>query len=121
MDQRVLVIDDDPPTRLMIAAVLSHEEFAVDVCEDSQTAIECLNGANHRVIVLALVERNPTGDTEFLLHLRERQPAPCVVVLSAGSQDRLDAVQSDLVRARLRKPFHIDDLVSAVRGCFEAS
>jgi DNA-binding response OmpR family regulator len=119
MEKRVLVVDDDPPTRQMIAAVLSRAAFDVDVCNDGDAALARLDDANYGAIVLALVQSDAHGDAEIFSRLQQKNRPPCVVVISAGSQAVMDSVSSDLIRARLRKPFHIEELVGAVKSCFE--
>jgi DNA-binding response OmpR family regulator len=119
MEKRVLVVDDDPPTRQMVSAVLMHSDFAVDLCETGQEALTRLESSRYGVLVLSLVQKDPSGDAEILRKLREKEKPPCVVVLSAGSQTLLERTASDLIVARLRKPFRIDDLVGAVKKCFE--
>ncbi len=121
MEKRVLVVDDDPPTRQMIAAVLSRAGFAVDLCDDGSQALEQLETTDYAVVVLALVQRDAQGDEQIFTRLHEKERQPSVVVISAGAQGALDAITSDLIRARLRKPFHIEDLVGAVRSCFGES
>jgi DNA-binding response OmpR family regulator len=121
MEKRVLVVDDDPPTRQMIAAVLSRAGFAVDLCADGKQALALIDESNYGAVVLALVQRDAAGDAEIFKHLREKACPPCVVAISAGAQATLDAIDSDLIRARLRKPFHIENLVGAVKSCFTES
>lgn len=118
MEKRVLVVDDDPPTRQMIAAVLSRAGFAVDLCADGTQALGLLDDTNYGAVVLALVQRDAHGDAEIFSRLHAKDSPPWVVVISAGAQATLDAMASDLIRARLRKPFHIEELVGAVKGCF---
>ena len=119
VEKRVLVVDDDAATRVMVAVVLKHEAFAVDVCEDGQQALVRLEQNEYGVVVLSLVRADPAGDANVLIRLKEKEKPPCVVVISAGSQTAMEAMASDLIRARLRKPFGINELVSAVRGCFD--
>jgi len=119
MERRVLVIDDDAPTRHMIAAVLSREAFLVDLCADDTDAAVCLAHAAYGAVVLALVSQNPNVHSNILMKIREAPQPPCVVVISAGSQTALDGEVSHLIRARLRKPFQIAELVEAVTNCFD--
>jgi DNA-binding response OmpR family regulator len=118
MEKRVLVVDDDPPTRQMIAAVLSRAGFTVDLCADGAQALGRLDHADYGAVVLALVQRDAEGDAEIFARLDAKEAPPSVVVISAGAQAAMEAIASDLIYARLRKPFHIEDLVGAVKGCF---
>jgi DNA-binding response OmpR family regulator len=107
MDKRVLVVDDDEPTRQMVSAVLKRSGFVADVCENGREGLDRLASTDYGAIVLSLVRRDPRGDADLLRELK------------SGSQTALDEMASDLIAARLRKPFQIDELVSAVGGCFE--
>lgn len=113
------MIDDDVPTRHMIAAVLQRESFSVVSCEDGQQALVCLSTDEFGAVVLSLVRANPGGDADVLLHLKQQPKPPGVVVISAGSPTYLETVASELIKARLRKPFNVDELVGAVKSCFD--
>ena len=103
----------------MIAAVLSRQAFQVDLCVDDADAAVCLANKAYGAVVLALVSQNPQVHSSILRRVREVSIPPCVVVISAGSQTALDDEASDLIRARLRKPFQISALVEAVMSCFD--
>ena len=111
-------MEDDHATRGMLAAVLAREALKVDACVDDADAKERLQAERYGVVVLSLVRADPTVHREILRKVTEQAPPPCVILISAGSQLDLEAELSEVVRARLRKPFDIEELVSAVRGCF---
>ena len=117
-EKRVLVVDDDLPTRRMIAAVLEHQKFVVDLCGDGQQAIVAVAQNDYGAVVLALVSADPDGDMDVLLRLKERAAPPRIILICAGVPALLEAPDSDLICARLRKPFEIDELVAAVESCF---
>lgn len=101
----------------MIAAVLTRETLAVDHCANAQEAAALLREVDYDAVVLAMVSQNPAEDATVLRVLREKQPAPPVIMISAGTQQALERTASDLIRVRLRKPFEIQELVVAVTGC----
>ena len=103
----------------MIAAVLAREAFQVDLCTDDTDATICLAQVAYGAVVLGLVSQNPRVHTNILTKIRESPQPPCVVVISAGSQTALNGEVSHLIRARLRKPFQIAELVEAVTNCFD--
>jgi DNA-binding NtrC family response regulator len=119
MERRVLVVEDDAATRSMISAVLAREALKVDMCVDDRDAKERLELADYRVVVLALVRADPSVHRDILRTVARKAEPPCVILISAGSQLDLDAEMSDVIRARLRKPFSIDHLVQVVKDCFE--
>jgi DNA-binding response OmpR family regulator len=120
MSNRVLVVDDDAPIRSMVVAVLKHESFAVDICANGDEALARLDSEDYGALVLSLVHRDPLGDDRILVKVKEKPNPPRIVIISAGSQTVLDHVASDLIRARLRKPFQIEELVRGVKSCFDS-
>lgn len=119
MEKRILVVEDDAATRSMLSAVLSREALKVDMCVDDRDAKDCLNAADYRVVVLSLVRADPRVHQDILRTVAQKPEPPCVILISAGSQLDLDAELSEVIRARLRKPFSIDHLLQVVRDCFE--
>jgi DNA-binding response OmpR family regulator len=118
MDKRVLIVDDDAPIRSMVATVLRRQDFSVDVCENGEEALARIDTDSYGALVLALVQFDSSGDEIILRRIREKPLAPRIIVLSAGPQSLLDSAESELICARLRKPFEIDELIQAVSSCF---
>ncbi len=57
---------------------------------------------------------------DFLRHLASTgRDTKCVVLMSAGKESLLDDAPPALIHTKLRKPFDIDDVGTAVRGCIE--
>ena len=55
---------------------------------------------------------------EILEYLtRERPNSKCVVIISAAPSREIDNADPTVVKAVLRKPFDIEDLVEAVAHC----
>jgi DNA-binding NtrC family response regulator len=118
MEKRVLIVDDDLPTRQMIGAVLARKSFKVDMCEDDTDAVARIQQCAYGAVVLALVSQNPRVHTDILMSIKKKASPPAVVLISAGTQVALDAELSDVICARIRKPFAIEQLVDAVENCF---
>ena len=111
------MVDDDAPILRMVSTVLARESFNVDACEDADEAVRRLSTETYDAIVLALATANPAAHAKVLEAIDAKRNLPCVVLISAGSQPSLDSVESRIIAARLRKPFDITDLVTAVRSC----
>lgn len=117
-NRRVLVVEDDEPTRRMVAAVLSrHAE--VDTCAEESDAIALLSAAPYDIVVLALVSQQPDVNAKILRRLAEEPLPPKVILISAGTQSQLDGTESTLVCGRLRKPFAINELIGLIASCSE--
>lgn len=117
MTKRVLVVDDDDPIRRMVSTVLAREGFVVEACADTAAAAREITRERYDAVVLALTQNDIAGHANVLALLDVGRSMPYVVLTSAGSQGMLDAAESRVIAARLRKPFDIGELVSAVRSC----
>jgi CheY-like chemotaxis protein len=122
---RVLVVDDEPAIRALVAKIVERAGHPVDTARDGADAIEKLAAANYAVIVLDLMMPNVDG-YGLIQHLKQQPgPKPAVIVISAGDSAALRQLDPALVHSILRKPFDIDvlgDLISAaVRASDEKS
>ena len=114
---RVLVVDDEPAIRALVAKIIERAGHSVDTARDGVEAIEKLDSGDYAVIVLDLMMPNIDGFA-FLDHLKQRQDKnkPAVIVVSAGDSGMLRHLDGAMVHSILRKPFDIDvlgDLVTA--------
>jgi CheY-like chemotaxis protein len=107
----ILVVDDDPDLRTLVAELLSERGYAVVVACDGQDAVELLeHGLRPCLIVLDLTMPRMDG-WAFLAHLRKsaRSAVP-VLVTSAVVRDRPPAGAD----AFLEKPYEAAQLREAV-------
>lgn len=110
-ERTVLVIDDDPDQRGVVAELLSHDGYAVVVAADGQEALDLLTGGlRPELIVLDLTMPRMDG-WSFLRHLRGpvRSIVP-VVVMSAVSTGTLPRGAD----ACLEKPLDASEFCSVV-------
>ena len=123
-DSRVLVVDDEPAIRALVAKIVERAGHPVDTARDGAEAIEKLDQTDYAVIVLDLMMPNIDG-YGLIQHLKERQGAkPAVIVVSAGDSAALRQLGGALVHSILRKPFDIDvlgDLITAAVRAAEES
>jgi putative two-component system response regulator len=116
----VLVVDDNPAVRTLLAAILQRD-FAVETAIDGAEAIEMLRTKTYGAIILDLVM--PEFDGYAVLEfLKEHDPATLqrVIVVTAailgGHMQRLPEFNICTV---IRKPFDVDAVISAVRQCVD--
>jgi two-component system chemotaxis response regulator CheY len=114
MRPRVLVVDDDPDTRVLMAQLLRAAGFKIDVATNGQDALDRAHENPPRVIVLDMVMPVMDG-WEFRAHQRDSATLATipVVVLSGVSPARLRIVGA---AATLQKPFDSHQLIAAVRA-----
>lgn len=115
MTQRpILVIDDEPTIRELVAEALDEAGYAVDTAADGAQALERLRQSPPRAIILDLMM--PTVDGEGFVELARREPAfdaiPIVVMTAAyGGRALAEKLGA---QACFTKPFELDELVSAI-------
>ena len=116
--QRVLVVDDDAAIRGLVAAVLRRKSLTVDEAVNGREAIDRLEQQVYAAVVVDLMMPIVSG-FEVVDYLQEKRPTtPCVVVISAAAPAVIRTVEEKpVVRAVLRKPFDIYELVTAVLQC----
>lgn len=110
----VLVVEDDPDVRLVIADVLRHEGFRVVTAEDGQEALDLLHAGAVKPLALLVDLLLPRLDGEDLLHTaRASVPgfSDLPVLVMSGTLDVAARCASLSVRGFLQKPFGIDELI----------
>lgn len=111
----VLVVDDDDAIRTLISRVLKRAEYDIFVAANGSEALSQLRTRAITTVVLDLMMPVMSG-FEVLEYLRTHDDAgtPAVVVVSAAGERDLESIHSPLVRAVLRKPFDLTELLAAV-------
>ncbi|MBI5380238.1 MAG: sigma-54-dependent Fis family transcriptional regulator [Nitrospirae bacterium] len=112
---RILVVDDEPDMRWLLAGVLRAQGFEVATAEDGQAALDQVKAEAPAAVILDL--RMPGLDgMETLTELKAIARQVPVIMLTAHG-DIPTAVQAMRLGAYdyLTKPFHNDDIVLTVR------
>ena len=116
--ERVLIADDDPSIRRMLAASLKKEGYrTADACDGSE-ALEIMRAGGADLVLLDLRMPKVTGWEV----LTERAAAPelrkiPVIVITAERGDAVAKIPSDGLCALLPKPFDLQTLRALVRSC----
>lgn len=112
----ILVVDDDPDIRELIAQTLDDEGYHVIALGDGQRAIDVACHNPPALILLDLMMPKISG-WEVMRMLRsqpETQQIP--VVLISASRDLDAAIEQLGANARISKPFDLDQLIDTVRS-----
>ena len=115
--QRILIADDDPSIRRMLALSLRRDYRTADACDGSE-ALEAMRAGQADLVLLDLMMPNVTGWEV----LAERAAAPelrkiPVIVITAERGDRLANIPDDALCALLVKPFELEALRALVKSC----
>ncbi len=112
---RVLVVDDDPVHRDVVAAILSVEGYAVEQAGTGEACLEAARAARPDVVLLDLMLPGIDGATVLAELRRDARLSGVRVVVATGlrAPHLRKLLHPD---ALLFKPFGMDELVRAVAG-----
>jgi DNA-binding response OmpR family regulator len=113
---RVLIIEDDPATHMLMSVVLRRAGFECVVADDGARGLLELHGGGYDAVVLDLLLPKVNG-FEILRDVKCTAPEllPRIVVCSAASQATLrDWDDLRLASAFIQKPLDIDEFRDAV-------
>ena len=111
----ILIVEDDPDLREMMAQLLMLEGFQAHAGSNGREALEYLGGTPTPEVIL-LDMMMPVMDGWEFLRLQQRDPKIArvpVIILSALDQSRIGNVGAV---ASLKKPLDFDRLLDLVRG-----
>ena len=110
----VLVVDDDPAIRGLVADALRDEGYTVDLAAHGREALEAMRARRPSTVVLDLMMPIMDGFT-FMQACHSEQLSDNVpfVVISAV-YDGLQRIHEVPIQACIAKPFDLDELVRTV-------
>jgi DNA-binding response OmpR family regulator len=115
---RVLVVEDDPAISTLIEALMRRRGYECDVVSDGNEAIQRLRCDSYFAVLLDLMLPGAFGfDVIRFLHAERPAMTSRVVVITAASAATLRDFDDSSVRAVMRKPFDIQELVDQVAAC----
>jgi DNA-binding response OmpR family regulator len=117
---RVLIVDDEPMVRDVLARYLEREGFDVQTAEDGQAALDLAANTPPDLVVLDVMLPRVDG-MEVLRRIREQRDVPVVLLTAKGEQiDRIVGLElgaDDYVT----KPFSPREVVARVRAVLRRS
>ncbi len=116
---RILVIDDESVICDACRLVLAEKGHAVDRCLTGTAGLLAIERGTYEVVLLDMKLPDIDG-TEILKTVRNKRPAPCMIVMT-GYSTMSNALQAMKLGAAdyLAKPFTDDELVEVVeKSCF---
>lgn len=112
---RLLIVDDDPAVRDVLAAILEQDGWSVDTVPDGEMAIERLRAEPYDAVILDLLMPRMPGE-EVVAFIRDQGIRTTVIVISGASAERRGGVDPDVVTLTMPKPIEIGDLRVVVRA-----
>lgn len=116
---RILIIDDDAQTRIVLQEMLVREGYEVVEASDGHEGLHCYQAAPSDVIILDILMPEQEG-LETIRALRRLDPAVKIIAMSGGGQigsmDFLRVAAALGAQRTLRKPFPQQEMLDAVRA-----
>jgi CheY-like chemotaxis protein len=113
-DSYVLVVDDDPAIRGLVADALRGEGFTVDLAAHGREALDAMRVRRPATVVLDLMMPVMDGFS-FMEACHSEQLCDNVpIVVISAVQDALIRMNEVPVHACIAKPFDLDDLIRTI-------
>lgn len=116
MNERILIVDDDPNIRALIAITLKRAGFRTESVQDGAAAMARLRQETFDLVVLDLMMPRMSGwQLLQLLRIERKERLPRIIVVTAAPPR--NAEEMDVADVVLSKPFDVQDLVKAAQDC----
>ena len=108
----ILLVDDDPLVRRTAAATLRNLGYSVTTANDGMQAIELVDAAPNRFILVLLDLRMPnmSGEATFNELRRRKLPMPIVIWSGFGDEQDVVAMLQQGAAGFIQKPYRIAEL-----------
>lgn len=113
--KRVLVVDDEPQIRRVMAAYLSREGYEVDTAGDGEEALAKAGRERPDLIVLDLMLPKVSGET-VCRTIRRSSDVPIIMLTAKGSEEERVAGLNLGADDYVVKPFSAKELVARVKA-----
>jgi len=110
--RKVLVVDDDPIIRDMIADILDFEGYATCVARNGYEALQMLRGEEDFLVFLDIMMPGMSGKEVCAVLQREPELRKRHVIVLMSALDNLEEAASLKADAILQKPFLAEDLIT---------
>lgn len=110
----VLVVDDDPAIRGLVADALRDEGYTVDLAAHGREALEAMRARRPATVVLDLMMPVMDGFSFMEACHSEQLCENVPIVVISAVQDALQRVSEAPVYACVAKPFDLDELIRTV-------
>jgi DNA-binding response OmpR family regulator len=112
--KHVLVVDDEPTIRELVADALRESGYHVDTARDGAEALDLVSRRRPHAIVLDLMMPRMDGRT-FVTRVRQTPHfAGVPILMVTAAYQAFEAAERMGATACMTKPFEIDDLIAMV-------
>ena len=115
--RRVLIVDDDPEVRTILATALRQKALNVEMAVDGREAIERLRTNAYAVVLLDLMMPHIDGFGVLdAIHNGVANP-PVVLVVTGASRQLIEQIDTQRIHGIVRKPFDPLEVAAIVASC----
>ena len=119
MAEKILIADDEPSNRRILAQELVHKGFAVDTARGGREALARIESAPPDLVILDFMMPDMSG-LEVLKELRNRgNDTPAILITAYGSVERAVEVMKAGAYDFITRPFDPDHIELVVRKAIE--
>jgi len=111
---RVLLVDDNPTSRLTLQTVLKAGGYQVEAAASGAEAIQKLDSHEYDLVLSELRMESPEAGLKVLAHARMMDYRPATALVTAYSPERSQAPWPRSRRKLLIKPEDLPDLLTKV-------
>lgn len=115
MNERILIVDDEPSIHEVVRAYLERDGFIVYSATDGREGLELAMSKRPQLVVLDLMLPDITGE-EIARRLRERSDVPILMLTAKTSEEQRVAGLQLGADDYLTKPFSPRELVARVKA-----
>lgn len=115
----VLVVDDDPGIRAILALALRQKGLAPDEAADGRSALELLREHRYAVVLLDLMMPGVDGFGVLNALQTPGTLPPVVIVMTGAGQAVADRVDRQVIHGLVAKPFDPLEVATIVAACVE--
>jgi signal transduction histidine kinase/CheY-like chemotaxis protein len=118
---RVLLAEDDPRIRSLIASILESDGFQLESVEDGKEAIEHVQDEGESFVIFVLDCTMPKmSGTEVYQQIRGKGLTTPVLLISGYHEDQiLKNINNDPQAYFIKKPFNVDGLLESVNSAIK--
>jgi CheY-like chemotaxis protein len=118
--RQVLIVDDDPTVRGILATALRQTSLLTDEAADGAEAIRLIRENTYAVVLLDILMPGVSGFGVLeAIHSGIAAHAPVVLVVSGADRSVLEQLDSKHIHGVVRKPFDPQEIASVVAACAE--
>jgi two-component system, NtrC family, response regulator AtoC len=119
MNDKILIVDDEPSNRNILSQELSHTGYVVETASDGREALRKVESSRPDLIILDYMMPDLSG-LEVLEELRKREnDTPVVMITAYGTMERAVEAMKEGAYDFITRPFEPDHIALVVRKALE--